>query len=426
MKTYTLDHGGSARLVVILSVSAVVLTALLLLRPSRTAGPDPAPAHQIISTGALKTLRRSGPAAQAVSETAPRSAAPLAPAPPREPSPETRQLVNSLVQVQLTNGVLSQDQAAEWQFNLARLAACGPSAIPAIREFLARNTDLDFGDAGKQSVGYATARLGLLDVLAKAGGPDAIGALSDVLQVTGDPREIGTIARYLEQLDPGNHRQDALEAARQTLDLATQGNLPDRDVAPIFELFKNYGDANLATELAQNSKQWNYYSMFALSQLPEGAGIPALVQIVNGDDTLSSSARVPALEMLAQAAGESDLARSALVEQARQNKLTEYNWATLQAFLAGDVLRFQDSVFDADLADAEASDQQHTHVNSGNQNFYTGPPPTGLTPEQIRNRAALIDELMNVTTDPAGQQVLQRAKTDLEQRAHPVASTQNP
>ena len=417
---------------VVLCVGVIALGGLLLLRPSRTARPQTGPVQETETTAASfrssPASRRRGPTAWPASET-PLPSGPrivISPAPPQEPSPETRQLVNSLAQIQMTNGVLSEEQAAQFQMNLGRLAGYGASAIPAIREFLARNTDLDLGEAGKSSVGYATARLALLDVAARLGGPEAMSALSEVLQVTGDPREIGTIAHYLEQLEPGSHRQESLEAARQALDMATQGNLPGRDVAPLFELFKNYGDGSLAPELARNADQWGYYSMFALAQLPEGAGIPTLIQIVSGEGSTTSSARNPALASLAQAAGDSDLARSALVEQARQNKLTEYNWASLQSFLAGDVIRFQDTVADPGIPAAEPADQQRTHINSGNQNFYTGAPATPLTPEQIRNRSALIEELISVTTDPAGQQALQRAKADLEHRLLPIAGTQSP
>jgi hypothetical protein len=218
-------------------------------------------------------------------------------------------------------------------------------------------------------------------------------------------------------MEPGTHNAQVLEAARQALTMAGEGKLPDRDVAPLFEVFQKYGDAGLAQELTTNSKQWNYYSMFTLARLPDDAGIPTLVQIASGDLPVGGGARVPALQMLAEAAGTSEVARNALVDQAKKNTLSAYNWATLESILAGDQVRFSDSAFDTGQATARPSDVKRTHISSGNQNFFSAPPPEGLTPEQIQQRSALIDELLQVTTDPSGVQALQRSKALLERRS---------
>jgi hypothetical protein len=146
----------------------------------------------------------------------------------------------------------------------------------------------------------------LLDALAQIGGPEAVTAFTGVLQSTADPKEIAKIGAYLEQAEPGTHRAEVIEAARQALTMAGEGKLPDRDVAPLFEVFQQYGDAGLAQELTRNSKQWNYYSMFTLARLPDDAGIPTLVQIATGDLAVGGGARVPALQMLAEAAGTSE------------------------------------------------------------------------------------------------------------------------
>lgn len=425
-KSAAANCAGGAKWVVILGVALAAIVVMFLLRPSRnpalngappegevvtTVGVEPMPDH--VSVANTKALRRS---------SAPASVAPLpAPIVLPEATPAMRQLVDALVKLDTTSGVLSPEQASTWRTNLAQLIAQGTAALPAIREFLDKQLDVEFGGAGKQMLGYSTARLAMIDALAQIGGPEAAGLMTGVLGTSADPKEIAVIARDLEQMDPGAHRQQFLDAARQTLAMAAEGKLPDRDVGPLFELFQSYGDSSLAAELASNSKQWNYYSMFSLAQLPDGAGLPTLIQIVNGEGGFGAGSRVPALEMLAQAAGGSDIARAALIDQATRNTLSAYNWATLEPILAGDQVGFQDSAYDS--TQLQAGDTRRTHISSGNQNFYTAPPMNGLTAEQLQQQNALIDELLKVTTDPNGIQTLERARALLERRFSQASAT---
>jgi hypothetical protein len=421
---------GSSRTWIIVIIACMAVAAVYFLRPGAgSEGADKSqaevtvtgvpPVPDRVSVEKTTAPRRATSSSPVSSAAGPAGAGAKTAA--AEATPETRQLVNNLVQLQVTNGVLTPEQAGTWRTNLAQLATHGATAVPAIREFLDKNMDFDFGAGGKALLGYSTARLALIDVLGQAGGPEAIAALSGTMQVTADPREIAAIARNLEQIDPAAHRQEALDAARQTLAMAVDGKLPDRDVAPLFEVFQNYGDGSVASELAQNSKNWNYYSMFSLAQLPEGAGVPTLVQIVNGEGNFSSGARVPALEMLTQLAGQSDTARAALVAQAKDNKLTPYNWATMESILAGDQVRFQDSAFDTSAGQVRPGDVRRTHISFGNQNFYSAPPAGGLTAEQVQQQNALIDELTKVTTDQNSLQVLRRARDLLARRAGSAA-----
>src|SRR5262249_13026184 len=151
-------------------------------------------------------------------------------------------------------------------------------SVPAIREFLEKNMEYDFGQGGKQALGFNSARAAMFDALGQIGGPEAVGVLSGSLQNSADPKDIALLAQTLEKLEPNQHRQEFFTAAREALDMAGSGKLSDRDVAPLFELYQKYGDASTAAELANNSKNWNYYSMIALAQLPDGAGIGSLAQ----------------------------------------------------------------------------------------------------------------------------------------------------
>jgi hypothetical protein len=338
------------------------------------------------------------------------------------PTPETRQLVDSLVNLQSDNGVLSQEQVAGWKENLQKLIQQGSVGVPAIREFLAKNTEIDFGPGGKEMFGYASARNAMFDALTQIGGAEAIAAFSDTLQTSADPREVAMLAQALEKLDPEQHRQEALEAARQTLAMAAEEKLPGRDVAPLFEVFEKYGDATTVQELTKSASQWGYYSAVALAQLPEGAGITSLIDMAQG----SSSARLNALEMLAQVSTQYPEARTALLDITSSNKILPSDWPYLTRLLAGDEYHFQSSVLDASAASGEANSQYTGHVLFGNQHFYTAPPIGGMTQERITQQSDLIDQLLKATIDTAALQALQQSRDLLFGRASQAVVASRP
>src|SRR5262249_38271396 len=154
-------------------------------------------------------------------QSVPATASPALP----EPTPETRALVNSLVKPELLGGALTEEQGAAWKKNLKDLVDHGATAVPAIREFLNKNLDLDFGASSIQAVGYGSARAALFDALTQIGGPEAIAALTGTLQIAADPREVALLAQSLEKLEPDQHRQEVVDAARQTLDQWTDRKL---------------------------------------------------------------------------------------------------------------------------------------------------------------------------------------------------------
>src|SRR5437667_5071484 len=292
-----------------------VVAILAALRPGSPRSSDEAPTAvspmEVVNGGTSNALQLESPRKP-----------PGPPAPASEPSPETRQLVDSLVKLEQQNGVLTQDQAAVWNRSFQQLIQQGPGAVPAIREFLARDIDFDLGQEARGLSGYASAREAMFGALAQIGGAEAVAALAGTLQTTADPREIALLAQYLEQLDPPAHRQEALEAARQTLAMAADAKLPDRDVAPLFEVFQNYGDAKIVADLQKAAGQWNYYATVALARLPEGAGVPALINMAQS----LTGPRLNAIEILTQVSDQYPEARAALLEMARSNRLSSSQW----------------------------------------------------------------------------------------------------
>src|SRR5205814_7367270 len=107
------------------------------------------------------------------------------------------------------------------------------------------------------------------------------------------------LAPSLEQQAPGQYGPSAMEAAREALGMATAGKLEGRDVGPLFGLLQQYGGADAISELQGVSSQYRYYAAIALANMPDGAGISALVQMVQDPEALSKGGRAPALQMLA-------------------------------------------------------------------------------------------------------------------------------
>jgi hypothetical protein len=294
---------------------------------------------------------------------------------------------------QLTSNVnsLSGEQAAEINDLLAKLAAGGTAAIPAIRQFLQDGQDFSFDSiAGGDLVNYGTIRLGLIDALQQIGGPEALELAASTLQTTADPFEIAFLSRYLEQQAPGQFRELELTAARESLALA--GQVPIAGVSALFELLQAYGDENVVSSLEKAASQWSYYATLALAGLPNGAGIPTLIKLAQDPAVSAMGAGDFALRPLAQVALLYPDAASALLDAARQNQIPDTAWSTVAGALAGSYLQY------------------------GNQIFGSTSPALNWSPEQVSQQIALINQLLTVTTSPAGRQALQEASASVSSR----------
>ncbi len=337
-------------------------------------------------------------------------AVPLAGLP--EPTPQTRQLVSSLSLLDQAGQPMTAEQAAEWKQNFQQLLQQGRDAVPAITEFLKQNKDVNFDVSISRTLGCASVRGGMIDALAQIGGAEAIEGTLQTLHTTADPHEIALLAQNLEKMAPGEYRQEALQAAREALAMAAENKLEGTDVAPLFEVLHKYGDASVVADLEQGTKQWNYYGTMGLAQLPDGAGIPALVQIAQSN----ASAKGNAIEMITQMSARYPDARAALLDMARASKIQPNLWPYLTPLLAGDEYHYQDSALDSSLPAGKQTASSSAYVVFGNQHFYTAPDPARLTTEDINQRMALIDEIQSITTDPAVLLALQRARDLLNRR----------
>ncbi len=437
--------GFSRRLLplAVVGLLAMGLTIVAVLRPSRprdelSGGVDTAPASvvdlnraelnenlpQLVAPGVEQAPgEKAATVAVRTPAANPATAAQATPAVTRpEPSQLTQKLVRSLFPLEQAGTPLTGDHVEEWKRNFQQLLAQGADAVPAIREILAQNLEFTFGPEASRGLGYPSARAAMFDALLHIGGTEAVDTMLEVLRTTAHPREIAMLARNLEQLEPEQHRGEALAAARELLAMPAA---PERlDMGPVFELVQKFGGGETVADLEQASARWNYYAAFTLAQLPEGAGIPSLVKLVQADAGKGKS--LPALEMLGGMAVDSPEARAALLEQAGADRIPPFAWAYLVPALAGERYQVLDTVFGNNASPADATNAKRFHIEAGNQNFYSGPTVTTLTPDWIQQQLGFIDQLLTTTRNPAAVQALQQSKTRLNARLTPANGVSPP
>jgi hypothetical protein len=310
------------------------------------------------------------------------------------PSSVAQEVIARVGQPGFFAGGLSPQKAEELKRSFKQLVQEGAGAVPAIRAYLDRFQDLDFDPAGAaKQVGYPSLRMGMLDALRQISTPEALELSLQTLQTTTDPQEIGFLAKGLErQLPPDQFRSVVLAAASESLEQALGGQWSGRNVAPLFEVLQKYGDEGVIGLLEKSSGKWNFYATLALAGIPSGAGIPALVRMVQEQASGAVGNGDFALRPLAQAALQFPEARASLVEQARLNQVPEKAWSGIAASLVGNYIQY------------------------GNQLFGRTAPPVVWSKEQIGLRLGLIDQMLAVTISPTGNQVLQDAHAQVLSR----------
>ena len=214
----------------------------------------------------------------------------------------TKDLLDGVLQVSSVQAQLDPEQAEALNQKMRAIIAQGQAALPVLREFLARNLDLTFGEAnGANTLEFNSLRSGLLEALRLIGGPEAITISREVLRTTGDPGEVAQIARNLESVASGEYRPEIVDAARETLAMAAKGPLPS-DAAPLFRVLQGFDDASALPVLEEAASRFRYYSALALAGIPEGQGVPALMQMAQSGDRPRSNLNDFALLALSQVA----------------------------------------------------------------------------------------------------------------------------
>jgi hypothetical protein len=358
---------------------------------TRVASPE-ADIHPVIDAPAGKLLvhpsRAPAPAPPADRiETAPAAATP-------KPL-KAHELVAELAELSGLPGPITPEQAQKFKAILDELVHQGAAAVPAIQEFLRKNIEYDYSEiSGGDQLSYSSFRHSLLDALKQVGGPDAQVVMLETLQTTAAPSELLELATDLEQEAPGQYREQVLNAARESLEMAaTNPAASNLELAPAFRMLQNYGAASTVEDAAKTDPA-NFYNAIALANLPDGQGLPALIQMAQNASP-DPSGQTIATEMIAQLAGQNLQAVETLLQMAQQGQIRNSVWEKLAPILGGDQYQIGGS----------AESRNYAIVNGA------------LSPEEIARRIALIDTFLGfVPGDSAAAAALQHQRGVLNEK----------
>lgn len=322
--------------------------------------------------------------------------------------PETRSLVNALVELDLGSGFITPTQAAEWHNRLQELTAWGSSAVPAIREFLAKNQDYDFTQIpGGKQLEYKSARSAVLDALQQIGGPDAVQLSREALANTAVPSEVLQIARSLEAQAPGFYRQEILASANELYGLASKGLVDDFDVGPIFQVMRDYGDSTVIAQIEEGLQKWPYYATLGLAGLSDGAGIPTLLR--EGEQLKANPLHAEfALKALGQSAAQKPDVANALLQHAQSGMIQDRAWLKIVDGIVG-------SQFEFGMADPKNKYPGVTtfRLPDGNQEYHSIPFTAAVSPEMAAQRQQLLEKLAEAKLPESARAIIQQAQERL-------------
>jgi len=330
-----------------------------------------------------------------------------------DPLEVSQQLIARLAKLDLSKG-LTPEVARQVNETFKQLIAQGPAGIPAIRAFLERNEDLDFGKLqGGNLADYGSLRMGLIDALKQVGGPEAMAVSLQTLQTTTNPAEVAVLARDLEQQAPGQYRQQAVAAATQGLSRAMAAGTGEQNVAPLFQVLQSYGDASVVGDLEKALPRWGYYAAITLANLPGGEGIPSLTRMAQDPNAVANGQSDIAMRMLAQVSSDNPQASAALLQMARENQISGSAWNAIASGLAGYNLELGSPLVSGATSSAGGSGLSTFHVEDGGQNLFTTPLRASWLDEQVNSRLGLIDQLLSANPDPTVIEDLQQARASL-------------
>jgi len=230
---------------------------------------------------------------------------------------------------------------------------------------------------------------------------------ADAFRSTADPVQFAATAKQFAALPPEQIGPGEISAVREVLDRVASGEPKGVDIGPLFQALQKSSDPGVIQDLVQRLPQWPYYSAIALAELPNGQGIPALVQQLQALDPSAAETRNFIFQMLAQQAIQYPDAANALLDQVRATQLSARTWQRIANGLAGDQYQFTSDMPSTLLPDTSLKSY---HMERGNQNFYSYP----LAPDaQIQQRLAFMDQLIPLTSDPNALKFLQTARTTL-------------
>jgi len=202
------------------------------------------------------------------------------PLPASAASPSPQELLKKLAALKVAPGP-GQGRALRQALALfEQLRQAGPSALPALREFLVSGQDVAYEAAGgkggrdvrslAEALAPLSLRFGLFDVVRQIGGADAEAILAESLAGAGRGLEVAYLTQLLEEIAPGKYGDAALAAARALLARTDLGKA-DRDY--LFGVLGRWNDvAYAATAQAQLVQPDGKVDRSALRYLQQALG----------------------------------------------------------------------------------------------------------------------------------------------------------
>jgi hypothetical protein len=296
-----------------------------------------------------------------------------------------QEIIDHLQQIKISSGPgqIKNSRVAIQQFE--NLISLGAPALPAIRNFLLRNEEIDYESSigpkasrdGKISTEFTlppSLRFGLFDAVKQIGGSDAEKLLADILSNTGRGAEVAYLARALQEIAPNKYRELSVNAARDLLArplTAGTAGLDKYDREYLYGVLALYGDTSFVgdaqSQLVRADGGIDRGALKYLQQTVGAQAVPSLVQAYQ-NPALDPSKKEP-------------LARYALTFAGADPQATEF---------------WRQTISDTALPMDHRSELIEDLNQDGLQNERN---PTAQDARLITNRLALIDTLRDQVAD---------------------------
>ena len=201
---------------------------------------------------------------------------------------------------------MTPEKAEAWKAALAQLKQQGAAGVPAILEYMEKNTDISFDALGvSKDLGSSSVRMALLETLGNLGadGIAAVAPGSVKPRLTREKLPTSPVASMPRHRNSIARKSCALPAI--PLRWLVKNKLPGVDVGTLFDLLKKQGGPTAVSELEGLASNYRYYTLIALGTMPDNAGVNSLISMATDPNNPNKSARNPALQMLAQLAPQS-------------------------------------------------------------------------------------------------------------------------
>lgn len=255
----------------------------------------------------------------------------------------------------------------------------GPAALPAIKDFLAKNQDVEFlrereggsgneGDRGRgdrggaqqwiamlggggrlpetDSLYPASLRLGLFEVARQVGGTEAETILAGVLSQTARGVEVVHLARVLDEMAPGKYRDQILAAAKELLSSPPpaegSSKLDEMGRNSLFSLLAKYQDKSFADKaqemLVSTDGRVNNSALNYLTETLKEQSLPLLYKVYKDPSITNNLAKFPVVSAALNYVGQHPQADAMFKEMVLDEK-NQGRWMVIGSLTRGEDLK---------------------------------------------------------------------------------------